>query len=223
MVFALGRSSPAIGALGISGSKTLPPGARDSFLRSIAGRLVDIAAPSDADIAAAVNFVLSTRGISTPAYLCDGATLTNRRQSRRKIFFATVSRSIPKQEEQSMRHKHFDDDNFDRNGLLKDGHSYRARMTMMDSAMPHRPNFARITDGTGNRMGLHRPGWRVPAQDARDPLTSRGVTDAGRQAVADARQRYNDELTSAWKHPAGLRDDDPITAACTHNMRGEGR
>jgi hypothetical protein len=64
----------------------LPPAARDSFLRSIAGRLVDIATPSDADIAAAVNFVLSTRGISTPAYLCDGATLTNRRQSRRKIF-----------------------------------------------------------------------------------------------------------------------------------------
>jgi hypothetical protein len=51
----------------------LPPGARDSFPRSIAGRLVDIATPSDDDIAAAVNFVLSTRGISTPAYLCDGA------------------------------------------------------------------------------------------------------------------------------------------------------
>jgi hypothetical protein len=45
----------------------LPPAARDSFLGSIAGRLVDIATPSDADIAAAVNFVLSTRGISTPA------------------------------------------------------------------------------------------------------------------------------------------------------------
>jgi hypothetical protein len=45
---------------------------RYSFMRSIAGRLADIATPSDADIAADVNFVLSTRGISTPAYLCDG-------------------------------------------------------------------------------------------------------------------------------------------------------
>jgi hypothetical protein len=64
----------------------LPVHARDSFMRSIAGRLADIATPNDDDVAAAVNFVLSTRGISTPAYLCDGATLTNRRQSRRKIF-----------------------------------------------------------------------------------------------------------------------------------------
>jgi hypothetical protein len=85
----------------------LAPSARDNFLRSIANRLCELASPTDADVAAAVNFVLSTRGISTPAYLCDGATLTNRRQSRRKIFFATVSRSIPKQEEQSMRHKTF--------------------------------------------------------------------------------------------------------------------
>jgi hypothetical protein len=39
----------------------LPPAARDTFMRSIAGRLVNIATPSDADIAAAASFVLSTR------------------------------------------------------------------------------------------------------------------------------------------------------------------
>jgi hypothetical protein len=55
-----------------------------------------------------------------------------------------------------MRHKHFDDDNFDRNGRLKDGHSYRARMTMMDAApgSPHRSSFVRVTDA--NEIGRAR-------------------------------------------------------------------
>jgi hypothetical protein len=43
----------------------LPIHARDSFLRSVAGRLVDIATPSDHDVAVAVSFVLNCRGIST--------------------------------------------------------------------------------------------------------------------------------------------------------------
>jgi hypothetical protein len=95
-------------------------------------------------------------------------------------------------------------------------------MTLMDSGhrVSHRPVFARVTDATGDPLGLHKPGWRVPAQDARDPLARHVVTDAARQAVLDARQHYLDELTSAWKHPPGLRDDDPITGAGTHNMRG---
>jgi hypothetical protein len=61
---------------------------------------------------------------------------TNQQKTiQEKNIFAMVSRSIPKrfnqQEEQSMRHKHFDDDNFDRNGLLKDGGRYRVHLTMM--------------------------------------------------------------------------------------------
>jgi hypothetical protein len=49
----------------------LPVNTRDLFLRSIAGRLSDITLPTDNDIAAAVSFVLSCRGISMPMSFCD--------------------------------------------------------------------------------------------------------------------------------------------------------
>jgi hypothetical protein len=42
----------------------LPLAARDSFLRSVAGRLSAIAFPTDYDVAHAVNFVLGCRGIA---------------------------------------------------------------------------------------------------------------------------------------------------------------
>jgi hypothetical protein len=124
-----------------------------------------------------------------------------------------------------MKHHHINNDDYEIvNGrkVLKDGRVYRAKMTLMDSGhrVSHRPVFARVTDATGDPLGLHKPGWRVPAQDARDPLARHVVTDAARQAVLDARQHYLDELTSAWKHPPGLRDIDRITGAGTHNVRG---
>jgi hypothetical protein len=86
---------------------------------------------------------------------------------------------------------------------------------MMDAApgSPRRPSFVRVTDGTGNPMGLHRPGWRIPAQDARD----RGVTDAGQHAIAVARQRYQDELTSAWRRGAGKEEVVPDAPKASGN------
>jgi hypothetical protein len=42
----------------------LPLNARDSFLRSVAGRLSEIATPSDAQVDHAVRFVLSCRGVA---------------------------------------------------------------------------------------------------------------------------------------------------------------
>ena len=42
----------------------LPVSDRDMFLRSVAGRLSDIATPTDSDVAQAVSFVLSCRGIA---------------------------------------------------------------------------------------------------------------------------------------------------------------
>jgi hypothetical protein len=42
----------------------LPLAARDSFLRSVAGRLSAIAFPTDYDVSNAVNFVLNCRGIA---------------------------------------------------------------------------------------------------------------------------------------------------------------
>lgn len=44
-------------------SSLLPPSRRDVFLRSVANRLADVADPSDGQIAAAVDFVLSINGI----------------------------------------------------------------------------------------------------------------------------------------------------------------
>jgi hypothetical protein len=59
----------------------LPVGGRDAFLRSISNRLSDLPYhPSDAHIAAAIQLVLGTRGISTPMHCCDSARPRTRRQ-----------------------------------------------------------------------------------------------------------------------------------------------
>jgi hypothetical protein len=42
----------------------IPVSQRDSFLRSIAGRLCDLDAPTRADVESAIRFVLATRGIA---------------------------------------------------------------------------------------------------------------------------------------------------------------
>ena len=100
-----------------------------------------------------------------------------------------------------------DDDAFDANGLLKDGRSIRVRMTAMDGAMPrasgsqsHRVTV--ITDGSGDPLGLQRPGWRVPARDNHRPLASRVMVDtntAARQAAYDA---YSNRQENAWRGDA---------------------
>jgi hypothetical protein len=45
-------------------SVLLPVSARDSFLRSVAGRLSEIDTPSDSEVDHAVRFVLSCRGVA---------------------------------------------------------------------------------------------------------------------------------------------------------------
>jgi hypothetical protein len=121
-------------------------------------------------------------------------------------------------------HNRINDDAFDERGLLKDGHVYRPAggLMMMDSAMPRRPNFVRVSTLDGDPMSLHRPGWRVPARDTCDPRPRHVVTDADRRSVIDSRQNYLDELASAWKHPRGLRDDDQITSAGAPNIKASG-
>lgn len=74
-----------------------------------------------------------------------------------------------------MKRRKRDDDAFDTNGLLKDGHVYRARMTMMDSAPAN--------------LFRHRPGFAVA--DARTKDT--------RQAAYDG---YHDQLVNAWRDDA---------------------
>ena len=59
-----------------------------------------------------------------------------------------------------------------------------------------------ITDGTGDLLGLHRPGWRVASGgDDRDVR----LRDSQRKLIEDARAEYLDQLTNAWK---GIRSAD---------------
>jgi hypothetical protein len=60
-------------------------------------------------------------------------------------------------------------------------------MRMRDAALSdHVPRRARVTDGTDNPLGLHRPGFRIKVGD-------------NRQAVKDALAEYEAELTSLWR------------------------
>jgi hypothetical protein len=72
-----------------------------------------------------------------------------------------------------------DDDSFDENGVLRDGHVFKVSQRMLDnvqrsvaqhfqqqrpknSAAFPRPNRGLlITDAWGGTVGLHRPGWRI--------------------------------------------------------------
>jgi hypothetical protein len=108
----------------------------------------------------------------------------------------------------------------DADDLLQDGQKLRVPMYAMDSVQRDvARNFTRIGDATGDPMGLRRPGWRIPAYSSRSADISRRHR---RCPPSGARRKtsYQDELTSVWKHPPGLRDDDPITGAGTHDMRG---
>jgi hypothetical protein len=81
---------------------------------------------------------------------------------------------------------HYDDDDAFENGVLRDGARYRVHMR--DSQAPM------ITDGTGDPLGLHRPGWRIATggseRDAR-------LRDSQCKAIEEAHAEYLDRLTNA--------------------------
>jgi hypothetical protein len=93
-----------------------------------------------------------------------------------------------------------EDDAFDEDGLLKDGHVARVRMSMKD-AMSMR-DCPRVTDAFGNRPG-HKPGFIV-SNDARQ-------RDARAQAYAD----YERDLARAYK-------DQPPAGAYPYSAAAEG-
>jgi hypothetical protein len=128
------------------------------------------------------------------------------------------------------RHEHDDDDH-----ILKVGERLRVPLTMMDSLDPIQRAVAhstvRIVDGQGGTRGLHRPGFRIAADDARprrriteyDPKgrlrgykeeeeEEDGTTDAMR-ARDNAYFDYERDLTSAYKNPVGFGGDPSITGA----------
>jgi hypothetical protein len=83
-----------------------------------------------------------------------------------------------------MRHRH-DDDN-----ILKDGERLRVPMTLMDGIQQAVARESlRVTDGAGKTVGLHRPGFRLSATDARS-------TDL------DVYAEYEKFLVDSWKTPS---------------------
>ena len=92
----------------------------------------------------------------------------------------------------------YTDDAFDEHGVLRDGKTVRVSMQMRDAAMlrhagQRQQTTARITDGTGNPLGLHKPGFRVRTGD-------------NRQAIKDALAEYEAEMTNRWRD--GDSDDE---------------
>jgi hypothetical protein len=83
--------------------------------------------------------------------------------------------------------KRVTDNDFDENGILKDGRSFRVPMFMADGTRA-RPL---ITDASGNGgFALHRPGFRVSS------------SDAARDAKQQAYESYTRDLENAWRAPA---------------------
>jgi hypothetical protein len=83
---------------------------------------------------------------------------------------------------------HYDDDDAFENGVLRDGARYRVHMRDSQASM--------ITDGTGDPLGLHRPGWRIATGGGERDTRLR---DSQRKLIEEAHAEYLDRLTNAWK------------------------
>ncbi len=62
----------------IAAAQLLPQDSRDTFIRSVTGRLADINKPSNLDVTDAIEFVLNTRGVAAGSrlFFCDAAPAT---------------------------------------------------------------------------------------------------------------------------------------------------
>ncbi len=80
-----------------------------------------------------------------------------------------------------------EDDAFDENGLLRDGHKICVPMTPLQ--VQSVTKRARLTDGAGNysELALSRPGWRL--------LADASVNDTRETAYAE----YLDYIANAWR------------------------
>jgi hypothetical protein len=86
-----------------------------------------------------------------------------------------------------------------RKDILQDGETFRHPMQCKDSAR------LRI-DGTGDRLGMHRPGYRLPKGiNAVADEIMRHVED---DEIADAYEDYERDLCDAWKGDARRIDPD---------------
>jgi hypothetical protein len=101
--------------------------------------------------------------------------------------------------------KRHDDDDFDENGILKDGHHYRVPLKMCDSMQrdiaKHFQRRSFVTAADGSTMGLHRPGARIAAGG------DRATRDAIAAEAQRARDQYDYDITNAWKRRDVWHDD----------------
>jgi hypothetical protein len=100
---------------------------------------------------------------SGPAFICnlaEGLSFDGRCSMRRRLLMAQ-----------------YDDDDVFENGVLRDRARHRVPMHMRDS------RSLTVTNGTGDPLGLHRPGWRVSTGG-----DERGVRlrDSQRKLIEDA-------------------------------------
>ena len=90
--------------------------------------------------------------------------------------------------------KQLNDDDFDENGLLRDGRTLRVGMLMRDSLSPVQLAIAdshTLHDGLGNAAG-NKPGY-VFAADA-----------SARATLRDAYDQYDQDAANAWCTPGSL-------------------
>jgi hypothetical protein len=115
------------------------------------------------------------------------------------------------------------DDDFDERGLLKDGHRFRVPIKMMDAiqrsvarhfqrrqhpqdsaAFPRPERRTFVTAADGGTMGLHRPGWRLPAGGH---VGDKALRDSYADESERARDLYIYDITNAWKRPDTMTED----------------
>jgi hypothetical protein len=97
-----------------------------------------------------------------------------------------------------------DDDDFDENGILKDGGRMRVPMYARDALQRAvaadsarfwpRDRAPLVTDAAGGTAGLHRPGFRISGSDAQR-VTQDHMKN---EALAE----YDRTQADAWKHHA---------------------
>jgi hypothetical protein len=92
----------------------------------------------------------------------------------------------------------YDDDDAFENGVLRDRARHRVPMQMRDSHGPM------ITDGTGDPLGLHRPGLRIPSGGSERDVR---IRDNQRKLIEEVYDEYIDSVSNAWK---GNRSPDSV-------------
>jgi hypothetical protein len=105
-----------------------------------------------------------------------------------------------------------DDDAFDEHGILKDGRSYRVRMTARDSLTPVQRAIASRRQLSDQEAASCRPGFRYgPAADRQ----------ALRDAKAEAYAVYDADIGRAYLKPLGFGTDSALTGTGSQGPRQE--